>query len=429
MKLKNIVCSLMVASIFCGAMFINLGFASTNPAPVLAILALTIYYIGRPLTIGKPLLLISGLVLLHGLVAISFGLTTTGLFLKTYAAAFFIYWGWSVAMKSVSDIEGLIRVYLVGSGVVASIGMIQGVGWVLGISVLYDYSWLPGWRLAPGGLLGMRLSSILYEPSQVAFTMGPAACLAVARLNGRCKHILGLASALQIILLFVLSSSSSAIAVLAIFVSLILAGGSIIILRMLALFSLPAIYLFGAGYFEDTFTKITGLSSSLFQVGIAENVNASTFTLYFHATTSLENFNRSGGFGGGIGSHEILTNFILAGNAFDHNVYNANSAGNLTFRLFSELGIFGLVIAGAFVFYTLRGIFLVKGNELLYHAAFAAGIFGFFIRNGTFAHYGIALYVIVFIQICTLHKSLRKPNQSPLSRPRTQTGDSLGERY
>lgn len=389
----------MVCSVFSGAFLIPLGGTTTNPAPVLALLAIFLYSLNHGITVNKYIFFIFAAVLAHGAFSVLLGLTTVSLFVKTYVVAFLLFWGFSAALNVSSDYVMLLRAYLAGASIVAAIGMVQAATWLIGFSPLYDYSWIPGWRLAPGGLLGIRLNSILYEPSQVAFTMGPAACLSLYRLTGRLKNLLSKSSAALILALAILSVSSTVIVVLGLFLCILILSKRALIFRYSFVLVLPILALTQTTFFESTVTKARGLRDAFFNTGETGNIDASTFTLFFHAQTAIDNFVQSHFLGGGVGSHELLSDSILTRVTFDHNVYNANSAGNLTFRLMSEFGLFGMAAMAALVVYFVRGAFRLSGDELVYHAAMAAGIMGFFFRNGTYAHYGLALFVLLLLSV------------------------------
>lgn len=421
MKISTAVSALMIASVFSGGFLISIGSVTTNPAPILAVLAIFLSAINHSLSITKSILFFSVMVAVHSVMLLLMGLTTFFFMAKTFIVAFLLFWGFSLALKQSSDYMVLLRAYLAGATVIAAIGMLQAIGWFIGFSPLFDYSWIPGWRLAPGGLLGIRLNSILYEPSQVAFTMGPAACIAFYRFTGQMKDLMSMRRAAVILALAVFSVSSTMFLVLGLFLAILLLSSKTFALRYSILLLLPVVALLQSTLFDTTLEKFTGIGQTFFNVGGSENINATTFTLYFHAQTAVDNLLRSSFLGGGIGSHEILSSSILASEVFDHNVYNVNSAGNLTFRLLSEFGVFGLALMVGFAVYVLRGAIRFSGNQLVFHAALAAGIVGFLIRNGTYAQYGLALFVLLLL----CNGRHRASNRSKVASSRHPVADGL----
>ncbi len=346
------------------------------------------------------MMIVGGALLVHGSVGLFFDTTSLRLMSKVLASSVLFYGAFAMLVDVFRHrLKDLVQIYLVCCLVVAVIGLFQGVSFLVGFQPGYDYSYFLGdlWNMAPGGPIGIKLNSILVEPSQVAFTMGPAIVLSFYRIFNIGPQFLTLPAALAIFSFALLSASSS------VHVALIIALVCMVRISpkkflMLGLAGLPLFFMMmNSVYLEASILKFEGLLE-LFKNGvIGDRADATTYSLYVHFKVALENFVQTWGLGGGLGSHEYVFPRYASADAGPFNIWSISTAGNLTFRLISELGVFGLAIMAFYFYISIQGILRLSAKNATLHAALVAGIGVFFVRNGTYAHFGLAFYVILLL--------------------------------
>ena len=390
---------LAIASIFGTAFVVVERPLAINMSFVLAALAIASLVLFRRGRVGGGVMLAGVAILVHGVIGIAFDTTSISLMAKVYASSILFY----VAFAMVIDIfrhkiDDLIHIYVVCCLAVAMIGLIQGGFFLAGFKPGYDFSWfLNLWTFSPGGPLGLRLNSILVEPSQVAFTMGPMIALAFYRIFNIGPEYLSLPAALVIFLFALLSGSSSVLICLAIAAILVIRISMKTAMAFVLAGLLLSAVIINSIYLEASLLKLRGLLDLMREGADAASANATTYTLFVHFKVAFANFFETWGFGGGLGSHEHV--FGKYGSEYEglHNIWSISTAGNLAFRLISELGVFGLAIIGTYFFLAVSGMLRLPLIERMLHAALIAGIGAFFVRNGTYAHFGLAFYVILLL--------------------------------
>lgn len=402
---QDLASHLLMFSIFSGGFPLSFGSMSIGIGPVLATISSLLLIASGRASVSRSLILLLFAILLHGIVFMALGYTSPFLFTKVYVSTAILYISFYLLCRSANGVRQTFNLYMKYSLAVSIIGIIQGISFLLSFEPGYDYSWLSsGLSIAPGGPIGIRLSSVLYEPSQVAFTMAPSIAFSGFRIAGLTnpKHSLG--ASICILLFAVLSASTTVLIVIALTTAaIILAKKRYILLTSLFV---PIIILLLPQHFPryldstflaPTIAKFSGLFDLFTKGAMASTADATTFTLFENARLAFMNLSRSWGLGGGMGSHQLLYEKVIGVHELPHAVHNKNSAGNLLFRTISELGLIG-ILAIAWFFYSKFRLALLQPPEVWpQYFALLIGAVIFFTRNGTYAHYGLAFYVISLI--------------------------------
>ncbi len=412
-KPTTIALHLLMLSIFSGA-FVLSDTASFLNGPVLfSMAAFAVLAASGSIRVHKTLGFAILFLFLHSVITQMFGFGNIQGALKVLVT----FSTMTLAFYSAIRFEGVdrtIQTYLKYVTVIAVIGLAQAVAFKAGYKIGYDFSsYLPNWRSAPGGPLGLRISSILFEPSQVAFTCGLAISLSVFRVLGQRNNPVSLARSI-LILLFALASGSTVTYFLA------LLTFAIASLKK-AVSVLIAIVVLGIGAaqvneerFDDVFVRVQGMYELYVLQETGMNANASTFSLFAHTQVATLNFRETMGFGSGIGSHgqryQAFENKVYG----THEVFQVGTAGNLFNRALSELGIFGIALLCYFLIKAVP-LFLPGKSDVLATSIFLA-FFAFLARNGTYSYYGFAMLVSLLILYVPQKKEVRRKLVGTFSR-------------
>lgn len=377
------------------------------------------------LKMPASVLIVVLLLFTHGIISILIGNVSIGSFLRAYIGLLLPYCVFSFALAVKSSPYLPVHTYMSICFWVAIIGWVQIASYFVGFQHGYDYSYIfSGPTTVKGGLFGIRVSSILPEPSHVATTLGAALSISIIRVLGKLKSFISIKRAIIVIGFGILSGSSLVYMIIGI-TALICAIR--INARMIAIFGLITIIIL---YLEPT-KEIQHQSDRL--VALFELLSAgfsfeyfsalsdsSTYSLYIHAVTAVDSFKNTFGFGGGIGSHS--QSFEMAASRLSSNapiVYQVTTAGNLINRLISEIGIFGVIIIGLFFAVLIRRTIYLPNERAYLELALLIGMSAFFMRNGAYSSYGMAFYVITWMRI--RHVQLSTPHQTS-----TSTSNAIG---
>jgi len=309
-------------------------------------------------------LLIFFIISLTSFYNISVGNNTFDLFIKQFTGiflnAFFFY---MLIKVNNYDIKRLFGIYMKIAFLVASIGIIQEISYVLGFRPGYDFSnFIPDWRMVINPVVNMpRLNSIFPEPSYFCIVMMPAFFASLASfLKGNFGFQKRWRGAVIIFSFFLTFSSTGYL-------------GMIFCIALMACAYRRARYLiFGAiVMFIAASLVYNNLGDIKFRVkqSVAvikgeerlEGVNSSTFALITNARVAVRSFMDNALFGTGLGSHKIsyykligecITVDELVGLTF----LNVADASSFFLRLLSETGLLGILIIFIFIirFYTGR---------------------------------------------------------------------------
>ena len=318
--------------------------------------------------IPRYLAAIFGILLAVGISNIFLGNNTFALFFKIFTGLFLSYLFYYYILREWKfNLEYLFKLYLKGAYIVAVIGVVQLVSYIIGFKWGYDYSWLLNkWGVVRGGMYGIRINAVFGEPSQMADTLSAAAFVAIYDFikgnNGfyysRIKSAIVLISYL---------STFSSLGYFALVLSVFILFSQFGFVRYAILSITLSILLFTVLYdnvpeFRDRVdSQVHVFTTGEFAVGAQ---NGSSIIQYNNFHIATENFKHNFLFGTGLGSHPIafdkysITKHIkIVG--FDLNKSDANS---MLFRLISETGLFGV---GLFLFVTIR-CFVSRRKEEIY---------------------------------------------------------------
>lgn len=284
-----------------------------------------------------------------GIVNIFLGNNTTALFFKVFtglAMSYFFYY--YVVVEFDYDIEKLFGWYLTGSYIVALIGIFQFISFKIGFTPGYDLRWVFNkWSVTPGGVFGIRVNSVLAEPTHLGTVLSAAFFVSIYNLSQKKGYYLNRTQSIVIIVVYILSFSS--LGQTGIFLSLLLLAVSFGLARYIVIAIPVGIVLFNILYnnVNDFRERLNGLvdlfSGKDFQLG---KTHGSSFILFNNYKVALENFKTNFVFGSGIGSHPVAFGKYSLARFYKTEGFNSNGAdaNSMFLRLLSETGLFGVSI-------------------------------------------------------------------------------------
>ena len=297
------------------------------------------------------------------------------------------------------DTKRLFEIYLNIAYIVALIGIIQEVSFLLNFKPGYDFSYfLPNWG-AGDSMRGtfMRINSILPEPAHFCGAIMVAFFVSITSFT---KYNPGLLSRWKsiVIILSLIFSFSSVGYIGAMFSILILAYNfNKIRYFFIAAMIVLSLFFFMLNYVGE-FTARTGDTIAVLTgERTIEESNLSTFAIMSNALVAYRSLQKNMLIGTGLGSHELnydkYIDIVIDTGEAKH-VVNKEDAGSLFLRLVSETGLFGLLLFFVFIIkYYLRkkddrsNYFWIINNAILcmfiikllrYGHYFADGFFFFF---------------------------------------------------
>lgn len=299
--------------------------------------------------------------------------------------------------------------------VISFIGIIQILSYLLNFKLGYDYSFLLNkWKVINGGIIGIRVNSILAEPSQLGIVISPATYISVRNLISKKDIILKKYQSIIVVSIVILTASTIAYAGL--LLSILLSTKSFR-LRYLGFGLIISIILFFVSYkYVNEFKLRVDAAKGLWVEKNFEikNTNNSSFVLYNNLYIAFENLSDHPIIGTGLGSHESafkkfsLTKTLL-NYKFEFNIKDGNS---LLIRLATETGLIGLI----FILYILIYGFIYKINsnnsednmyELISHSFFIILILTL-LRQGNYMLNGLPLIFFIYYYNGKNYKSLNE---------------------
>ena len=243
------------------------------------------------------------------------------------------------------NVKRLFKMYVKWCYWIALIGVVQQVSYLIGFKLGYDYSWLLNkWGLIPGGIFGLRVNSIISEPSGLAVVMMPAVYVAIYNLFRKENYILNKRQSLLVIFVLLLTSSTTGL--IGLVIAFMLASDTLNIRYVVIGVAISVGGGYAAYYNLDEFRSRVDTSIGLWvenDFDIA-NTNTSSFVLYNNMHVATENLKEHPIFGTGLGSHETayekysLTNTVVL---YDFN-FNTKDGNSMLIRLLSETGLLGV---------------------------------------------------------------------------------------
>ena len=299
------------------------------------------------------------------------------------------------------NVKRLFKMYVKWCYWIALIGVVQQVSYLIGFKLGYDYSWLLNkWGLIPGGIFGLRVNSIISEPSGLAVVMMPAVYVAIYNLFRKENYILNKRQSLLVIFVLLLTSSTTGL--IGLVIAFMLASDTLNIRYVVIGVAISVGGGYAAYYNLDEFRSRVDTSIGLWvenDFDIA-NTNTSSFVLYNNMHVATENLKEHPIFGTGLGSHESayekysLTNTVVL---YDFS-FNTKDGNSLLIRLLSETGLLGT----GFILLILIRSFVHKNqnSELNEYRIVSQGlfilIFVTLLRQGNYMLNGFPLIMLMY---------------------------------
>jgi hypothetical protein len=297
----------------------------------------------------------------NGVVQISLGNNTNEYFYKIFFGTFFSYiFYYLVVVDAGFDTKRLFDLYLKACYVVCIIGLVQFIGYQIGVPFLYDYSWLLNkWGVIRGGNFGIRINSVFPEPTYFSTSVSLAVFVALNNLLTKENYYF---TKFQSFLVFAVSLLSfSGVGYFGLFITLILIFINYGLIRY-ALVFIPILTLVFFQLYQNVpeFSERYDSTVEVFSTGNFKlgKTHGSSLILYNNYQVAVRNF-KDYFLGTGLGSHPVaFAKYSLTKNVktigVDLNGMDANSMFN---RLLSETGIVGV---GLFLLIIFKGF--VKRN-------------------------------------------------------------------
>ena len=354
--------------------------------------------------VPKFLLQILALPLIVGLFYILVEENLPFTFLKVFGGVFItslFFYGWIRHFKT--DVQLIFKWYCYSCWVLVIIGIFQIFSFFIGFKYGYDFSWLLNkWGFVEGGVIGLRVNSILSEPTYLATALAPVIYVSIHNLISKSTFLFNKFQSILILMVAILTTSS--IGYLGIIISILLCTETIRIRYILFGIIITALTFALAYNNVKDFRSRVDAAQGLWindDYGIT-NTNNSSFVLFNNLHIAKENLKRHPIFGTGLGSHETafkrftLTKTLLPYD-FEFNIKDGNS---LFIRLCTETGLFGLgfvllVIARGFI-YKID----IQKDHMLKHKIISQSLFVLLvlvlIRQGNYMLNGLPLLFLLY---------------------------------
>ena len=328
----------------------------------------------------------------------------TGVYIKVAGSIILPYVFYAYVWRHFEyDVERLFTIYLKGAYVISIIGLLLFIDSFLGNNLLHFLQSFIYIDIVDASF-GIRLASLLGEPTYFANIILPAGVVAMMRLVVKKNVGIGIdymtkrkAAVFTISLLL----TYSAIAFLG-----LLLGGVLLLLRHGAIryaivipliLVIARIIIFQVPELEERYQGVLSVSSEKSQTG---EFHGSSFILFNHAYITWMNLNENPLFGTGLGTHSLATDKFSLGNEgveYHYRTQNAQDASSMLLRILSELGILG----GILVFIFLRRNFIprVPDDPVLWliSTAIFVTIVMQLLRQGNYILNGFPFFVLGFV--------------------------------
>ena len=343
-------------------------------------------------------------VLMVGASGVMTGVIPNGVYIKVAGSIMLPYVFYAYVWRHFEyNVEQLFTLYLKGAYAVSIIGLLLFVDSFLGNNLL-QFLQLFIYLDTIDATLGIRLASLLGEPTYFANIVLPAGVVGMFRLIVKQDMGIGidyLTKRKAIVFILALLLTYSAIA----FVGLFL-GGILLLLRHGAVryaIIIPLILIFArivilqVPELEDRYQGVLSVSSEKTQSG---DFHGSSFILFNHAYITWMNVQENPLFGTGLGTHAIATEKYSLGNKgveYHYRTQNSQDASSMLLRILSELGLFG----GILVFIFLKRNYIPRVTEdpvlWLISTAIFVTIVMQLLRQGNYILNGFPFFVLGFV--------------------------------
>ncbi|MDC3134060.1 hypothetical protein OA958_04410, partial [Bacteroidota bacterium] len=236
---------------------------------------------------------------------------------------------------------------------ISLIGIFQAISFFLNFKFGYDFSWLLNkWAVVSGGLIGIRVNSIISEPTYLATILSPCVYVSIKNLISKSKFIYTKFQSIIVISIMILTTST--IGYIGLLISVLLLTNTVR-LRFIIFGILISIFGFSLAYnnvydFKQRADAAKGLwIDNDFRL---INTNNSSFVLYNNLHVAKENLLKYPLFGTGLGSHETAyKNYTLTKSLIQYDFeFNIKDGNSLFIRLCTETGLVGVFFVFAFIF-------------------------------------------------------------------------------
>ena len=172
--------------------------------------------------VPKFLLQILALPLIVGLFYILVEENLPFTFLKVFGGVFItslFFYGWIRHFKT--DVQLIFKWYCYSCWVLVIIGIFQIFSFFIGFKYGYDFSWLLNkWGFVEGGVIGLRVNSILSEPTYLATALAPVIYVSIHNLISKSTFLFNKFQSILVLMVAILTTSS--IGYLGIIISILL---------------------------------------------------------------------------------------------------------------------------------------------------------------------------------------------------------------
>lgn len=328
----------------------------------------------------------------------------TGVYIKVAGSIILPYVFYAYVWRHFEyDVERLFTIYLKGAYVISIIGLLLFIDSFLGNNLLHFLQSFIYIDIVDA-TVGIRLASLLGEPTYFANIVLPAGVVAMMRLVVKKNVGIGIdymTKRKAVVFTISLLLTYSGIAFLG-----LLLGGILLLLRHGAIryaivipliLVIARIIIFQVPELEERYQGVLSVSSEKSQTG---EFHGSSFILFNHAYITWMNLNENPLFGTGLGTHFLATDKFSLGNEgveYHYRTQNAQDASSMLLRILSELGIFG----GILVFIFLRRNFIprVPDDPVLWliSTAIFVTIVMQLLRQGNYILNGFPFFVLGFV--------------------------------
>ena len=286
--------------------------------------------------------------LIIGLVNVSLFNNSIFNFIKIFLGLFVsIYFYYSLLHLNNFNVKLFFKIYCKLCLIVSFIGIVQVISFLINFKYGFDYSWIFNkWGFIKGGIVGIRVNSILAEPSQLGIVLAPALFVSVRNLIKRKTLYFKRWQSLLIVIIVILTTST-----IAYFGLLLIAliNTKSFKLRYILLGLVISIFGFFVSYRNvNEFKLRVDAAKGLW---IDENfdiinTNNSSFVLYNNLHIAKQNLLRHPLFGTGLGSHETaFKNYTLTKKLLNYRFeFNVKDGNSLLIRLCTETGLIGVIL-------------------------------------------------------------------------------------
>ena len=328
----------------------------------------------------------------------------TGVYIKVAGSIILPYVFYAYVWRHFEyDVERLFTIYLKGAYVISIIGLLLFIDSFLGNNLLHFLQSFIYIDIVDASF-GIRLASLLGEPTYFANIVLPAGVVAMMRLVVKKNVGIGIdymTKRKAVVFTISLLLTYSGIAFLG-----LLLGGILLLLRHGAIryaivipliLVIARIIIFQVPELEERYQGVLSVSSEKSQTG---EFHGSSFILFNHAYITWMNLNENPLFGTGLGTHSLATDKFSLGNEgveYHYRTQNAQDASSMLLRILSELGILG----GILVFIFLRRNFIprVPDDPVLWliSTAIFVTIVMQLLRQGNYILNGFPFFVLGFV--------------------------------